>query len=393
MTWLKTVVTGLVLTLMLSGIPAWAQLSGSLQPTADCEPTAMACPANESLEVESLERSVDPKNEGPLQAFPSQPVVTGPLLTEVTPSVEASGSRLDSVSDLGIPASPAPSSGVDPSALDSSDRVYTRLDAMAILLREGMESLLVITALLAFLSRSGHADKSIWIWLGAGGGILASIGTAVALRVFFRSVLGDVDPDLLEGITGLVAAGLLVYVSLWLHRQSSAGAWKTYLEDQTTSVLEASNLLPLALIAFLSVYREGAETILLYVGMAPSISPSDLWSGLGMGSALLVLIAVLMLGLGLRVPLRPFFRGTSILIYLLGFKFIGNGIHNLQKVGRIPLHVVDVLPTFKKLGIYPTWETALAQIALVAVTISLLLWMRRDPSLQRAADSSTNRLR
>jgi high-affinity iron transporter len=354
----------------------------------------MACPADESLEVESLSRSVDPKNEGPLQALPSQPAVTGPFL-------EAPGSRLDQVQDLenvGIldslaPSSVVDSSALDPSAQDSSDRVYTRIDAMAILLREGMESLLVITALLAFLSRSGHADKSIWIWLGAGGGILASIGTAVALRFFFRSVLGDVDPDLLEGITGLVAAGLLVYVSLWLHRQSSAGAWKTYLEDQTTSVLEASNLLPLALIAFLSVYREGAETILLYVGMAPSISPSDLWSGLGMGSALLVLIAVLMLGLGLRVPLRPFFRGTSILIYLLGFKFIGNGIHNLQKVGRIPLHVVDILPTFKKLGIYPTWETALAQVALVAVTISLLLWMRRDPSLQRAADSSTNRLR
>ncbi|NJO85430.1 MAG: iron permease [Synechococcaceae cyanobacterium RM1_1_27] len=230
--------------------------------------------------------------------------------------------------------------------------------------------------------------KAAGSWLGAGGGILASIGTAVALRVFFRSILGDVDPDLLEGITGLVAAGLLVYVSLWLHRQSSAGAWKTYLEDQTTSVLEASNLLPLALIAFLSVYREGAETILLYVGMAPSISPSDLWSGLGMGSALLVLIAVLMLGLGLRVPLRPFFRGTSILIYLLGFKFIGNGIHNLQEVGRIPLHVAAFLPTLKKLGIYPTWETALAQVALVGITISLLLWMRRDPSLQRSTDPS-----
>ncbi len=394
LTWLKTVVTGLILTLMLSGIPAWAQPSGSLQSTAGCESTAMACPADESLEVESLSRSVDPKNEGPLQALPSQPVVTGPFLTDVTPSLEAPESRLDQVQDLenvGIldslaPSSVVDSSALDPSAQDSSDRVYTRIDAMAILLREGMESLLVITALLAFLSRSGHADKSIWIWLGAGGGILASIGTAVALRVFFRSVLGDVDPDLLEGITGLVAAGLLVYVSLWLHRQSSAGAWKTYLEDQTTSVLEASNLLPLALIAFLSVYREGAETILLYVGMAPSISPSDLWSGLGMGSALLVLIAVLMLGLGLRVPLRPFFRGTSILIYLLGFKFIGNGIHNLQKVGRIPLHVVDFLPTLKKLGIYPTWETALAQVALVAVTISLLLWMRRDPHPQISTD-------
>ncbi len=423
----KRLLLGVLVVVALSGIPGVTQGSmaqGVAIELSDvellgCESVTLACPADEGLP------QVDPPASQQLSQSLSQAILMGPTWPEPPETIET----IETIATIDIPdpqlsqeplsqelGSPVlaakgdleqqdqlvnsstgefipnpdePNSdnpGPDSTKQDpQAERVYTRLDAMTILLREGMESLLVITALLAFLNRSGHADKSFWIWLGAGGGILASIGTAVAIRVLFRSVLGDVDPDLLEGVTGLVAAGLLLYVSLWLHRQSSAGAWKRYIEEQTASVLQASTLLPLALIAFLAVYREGAETILLYVGMAPSISSADLWSGLGMGSALLVLIAVLMLGLGLRIPLRPFFRGTSLLIYLLGFKFVGNGIHNLQEVGRLPIHVAESLPTLKKLGIYPTWETALTQLALLGITIVLIVWIQRQSGSQQSA--------
>ncbi len=413
----KRLLLGVLVVVALSGIPGLTP--GSLAQGAavehsdaversECESVALACPASEGLP--QVDPPVSQHLNQQLSQGVAEAVLIGPTWPEPMiaianpqlspePSQELGSSALTSEGNLDqqdqqdpFVSSPTAQSTDQSIAVPDTtepdpqaERVYTRLDAMTILLREGMESLLVITALLAFLNRSGHADKSLWIWLGAGGGILASIGTAVAIRVLFRSVLGDVDPDLLEGVTGLVAAGLLIYVSFWLHRQSSAGAWKRYIEEQTASVLQASTLFPLALIAFLAVYREGAETILLYVGMAPSISSADLWSGLGMGSALLVLIAVLMLGLGLRIPLRPFFRGTSLLIYLLGFKFVGNGIHNLQEVGRLPIHVAESLPTLKKLGIYPTWETALTQLALLGITIVLIVWMQRQSGSQQSA--------
>ncbi|MBV9388723.1 MAG: FTR1 family protein [Chroococcidiopsidaceae cyanobacterium CP_BM_ER_R8_30] len=254
---------------------------------------------------------------------------------------------------------------------------YSLFDAAAILLREGLEALLVLVALLAFLSKSGNGDKAQWLWIGAGAGVLASILTAFVINLLFSNIAAGTNRELLEGITGLVAAVMLFYVSYWLHSKSSLGAWQGYIREQMTSALATNSVLSLALLAFLAVFREGAETVLFYIGIAPAISRTDLFEGLGLGLVVLVVIAVLMLGLGLKIPLKPFFVVASLLIYYLGFKFVGAGIHSLQVAGILPATPANLLPAVEGLGLYPTWETTLPQLALLVGAIAVILYTRR----------------
>jgi high-affinity iron transporter len=253
---------------------------------------------------------------------------------------------------------------------------YGVFDAMSILLREGLEALLIIAALLAFLQKSGNANKRRWIWLGGAAGILASIAAAIAIQQLFRSLVSGTNRELIKGITGLAAAALLCYVSYWLHSKSSLGGWQRYLKDKTDAALATGSLFSLAALAFLSVFREGAETALFYMGIAPAIALRDLLLGLGIGTVALAIIGVIVIGLGRRLPPQAFFHVTSLLICYLGFKFIGSGIRALQIARVLPETVVSWLPTSELLGLYPTWETTLPQLALLIAAIAIVLWTR-----------------
>ncbi len=253
---------------------------------------------------------------------------------------------------------------------------YTVFDAASILLREGLEALLVIAALLAFLKKSGNADKRHWVWGGGIVGIVASMATAIAIYALFRTFVTGTNRELIEGITGLVAAGMLFYVSYWLHSKTSIGGWQKYLKDQTSAAIARGSLINLGILAFLSVFREGAETALFYIGIAPSIALRDLLLGLAIGMVTLTVIGVLVIGMGVRIPLSQFFRVASLLIWYLGFKFIGGGIHALQVAGVVPATTASYLPNSELLGMFPTWETTLPQLALVALAITIVVTMR-----------------
>jgi high-affinity iron transporter len=264
---------------------------------------------------------------------------------------------------------------------------YTAFDAAAIILREGLEALLVIVALLAFLRKSGNADKRGWIWAGGALGILASIITAFVLQAIFSRVSAGTNRELIEGITGLVAAGLLFYVSYWLHSKASLGAWKKFIDQRTSQALARGSMIGLALLAFLAVFREGAETAVFYLGMAPSIPARDLFLGMALGIGVLVIAAVLMLVVGVRLPLRLFFRVAGLLVYYLGFKFVGTGLHALQVAGAIPTTPIPGLesnPVFEFFGIYPTWQTLLPQLALLLGALAIWFYLRTKEL--RAAD-------
>jgi high-affinity iron transporter len=265
-------------------------------------------------------------------------------------------------------------------------QTYGALDAAAIILREGLEALLVIVALLAFLRRSGNNHKRGWIWAGGALGVLASIVTAILLQAVFTRVSAGQNRELIEGMTGLVAAGLLFYVSYWLHSKASLHAWQGYISARTTRALARGSMAGLALLAFLAVFREGAETAVFYLGMAPAIALPDLLLGLGIGVAVLIVAAVLMLVAGVKLPLRPFFRIAGLLVYYLGFKFVGTGIHALQIADLVPASPIPGLPAIPFLGFYPTWETALPQFALLLGALAAFLYLRaRD---RRAAMAS-----
>jgi high-affinity iron transporter len=252
---------------------------------------------------------------------------------------------------------------------------YGVLDAAIIMLREGLEALLVVAALLAFLNKSGHSDKQRWIWAGAGAGVLLSVLVALAIQRMFSSAAAGASRELVEGLTGLLAAAMLVYVSYWLHSKSSLDAWQRYVRQRTTAALAGGGILSLALISFLSVFREGAETALFYIGIAPSIAGGDLALGIGLGTAALAVIGVVMLVFGLRIPLRPFFLVSSVLLYYLAFKFVGTGLHALQVAGALSATPAAV-PSWDPVGLFPTWETTLPQLALLLLATGVLVLSR-----------------
>jgi high-affinity iron transporter len=287
-----------------------------------------------------------------------------------------------------------------PEAQAVLDRMYTRLepyqqatrygifDAVVILLREGLEALLVIVALLAFLNKSGNTTGGRWVWGGAGAGLAASLLVGVVIQVLFSSLITPSNRESIEGLTGLVAAVMLLYVGYCLHSQSNIGAWQEYIKSRTTTALASGRMFGLGLLAFLAVFREGAETVLFFLGMTNNITATDLAFGLGIGTALLVILGFVMIVLGVRIPMRPFFTVASILVFYLCFKFTGAGIHALQVAGIVPADAATYLPSIDSLGMYPTWETTAPQLLLLAG--GLAVWLRgmlQDPKGKPGADS------
>jgi high-affinity iron transporter len=267
-----------------------------------------------------------------------------------------------------------------------AEQTYTVFDSAAIMLREGLEALLVIAALLAVLRRSNNQDKQIWIWGGAVLGIALSIAVAFILQAVFSQVAGGQNRELIEGITSLIAAGLLIYVSYWLHSKASLRGWQRYIDAGTAKALAKGNLIGLGLLALLAVFREGAETTIFYIGMAPAISPSDLLLGIGIGILLLGVAAWLMLVGGVRLPVRLFFRIAGLLVFYLGFKFVGTGIHNLQVAGVVGTTPIPFLPAIPVVGIYPTWQTLIPQLLMLAFAVAMALRLHaQDRQLAAAA--------
>lgn len=265
--------------------------------------------------------------------------------------------------------------------IEQANARYGIFDAAAILLREGLEALLVVAAILAFLVKSGNVDKRGWIYGGAIAGIIVSIIVAAVITAVSRTAFSGSNREVMEGVIGLVAAGMLFYVSYWMHGKAQAMAWQKFVRERTTQALASGSLFSLALLSFLSVFREGAETTLFYIGIMQSITMSDLLIGLGIAIVALTVIGVLIMRYGVRLPLRPFFLVASLLVFYLGFKFVGTGIHALQVAGTLPANIASWLPTIEFIGVFPTWETTIPQILLLAIAALVVFWAQRNAKL------------
>ncbi|MFD0699035.1 FTR1 family protein [Paenibacillus sp. GCM10027628] len=254
---------------------------------------------------------------------------------------------------------------------------YTMLDATTILLREGLEALLVVIALLGFLNKSGHGDKKRWIWVGVGSGLLVSILLGIVVQQLFSTSAFGNNNFLIAGCTGIFAAVMLLYMSYWLHSKSNVSNWQQYIRDQSVKALATGSLVSLSVLAFLAVFREGTETVLFMIGMASSISIGSLLGGIAIGAGILIIVAFLILKIGLRIPMRPFFLISSLFVFYLCFKFAGMGIHGLQLAGYMPATTATWLPSWDAIALYPTLESAIPQFALLASALFAVLWERR----------------
>jgi high-affinity iron transporter len=266
---------------------------------------------------------------------------------------------------------------------------YGVFDSAAILLREGLEALLILGALLAFLKKIGQADKSKWVWAGSGAGVAASVVIAIAVTALLAgAAAAGTNRELLEGVTGLFAAVMLIYMSYWLHTNANLAGWRRYVQEKMTIALQRNRLISLALIAFLAVFREGAETVLFYIGIAPATALSDLLLGILIALVILVVVGVAVIRYGARLPLKPFFTVASLMVLYLAFKFVGNGIHALQVADVMQATASESLPSISFFGIFPTWETTIAQLALAAVVVGVLTWRRFRPATVETAPAT-----
>ncbi|PFP24498.1 hypothetical protein COJ96_20800 [Bacillus sp. AFS073361] len=251
---------------------------------------------------------------------------------------------------------------------------YSLWDAALILLREGLEGLLIVATLLAFLKKMGQGAKQKWIWAGVGAGILASAVLAIIINIVFSSIVAASSREYIEGITGVVAVIMMLTVGAWLHNKSSIGNWNKYINQQMEQAIAKGSLVSFAFISFLSVFREGAETIIFYTGITPYISMQQLLLGVILAVGILAIVGFAIIYYSVKIPIRFFFKAATILIYILAFKILGISIHALQISDVLSTSTVHQLPFIDWIGLYPTLETTITQLLLVIVIVGLT-WM------------------
>ncbi|MGC4377930.1 FTR1 family protein [Fictibacillus sp. Mic-4] len=250
---------------------------------------------------------------------------------------------------------------------------YGIIDAALIPIREGLEALLVVGALLSFTKKAKAPKANKWIIGGVGAGILSSIALALLVSFIFTSVSFGDNNFLIVGWTGIIAALMLLYVSYWLHRQSHISNWTSYIREKSEAALGTGKMFSFALLSFLAVFREGTETVLFLIGLIQHMTPLRLLSGIALGLGTLAVIAFIFIKVGLKIPLKPFFIVSSVIVFYLCLKFTGTGIHSLQLAGVIPANVNLHLPSINFIGFYPSWYSAIPQIILVVAAIAVLL--------------------
>jgi high-affinity iron transporter len=221
------------------------------------------------------------------------------------------------------------------------------------------------------------------IWWGTGLAALASIATAIVLSALVAGAKGAAR-EALEGVVMLLAAGMLFYVSHWLLSQVETKRWLEFLKERARRGLELSGRGTLALTAFLAVYREGAETALLYQALAGSEGRTrpglvGLVMGLVLGLALLSIIAVAIRATTIRLPVRPFFKFSSLFLFALSVIFAGNGVFELQNSGVLRTTNVDWMGRgIPWLGVYPTVQVLSVQLLLLTGAVALWLMIPRS---------------
>jgi high-affinity iron transporter len=253
------------------------------------------------------------------------------------------------------------------------------IQSALILLREGLEAILVVGALIAFLVKLGAGERRREIHAGVAAAIGLSLLTAVLIETVFR--LGPAHQEMLEGLTMVVAVVMLFGVSYWLVARMEVAKWNAFVRTRLSDALSRPSMFALASVAFLAVYREGFETVLFYKALAVSAGgggravTGPIVAGIGVAAVALSLVYLAINRFGVRLPLRPFFAVTSGLLYLMAVVFAGKAVAELQESGAVSSTAIGWLGRVPSLGLYPTIESIAAQGLLAVLAVIALAWV------------------
>ena len=276
----------------------------------------------------------------------------------------------------------------DASSEESKEESSNKADIAAftasfsIMLREGFEAILIVGAIIAYLRRSEKDDKKrkqklMPVYVGSGLGIVASFGMAALLEAV--KLANTASQEIIEGVTALLAVVVLFYVSVWMLSKSEEDAWDKYIKSKIKVSSEKGSIFALAFTAFLAVFREGAEVVLFFQPMLMNSNTDMVWTGFVVGTICLVFVYIAVRVLSIKIPLKPFFIATSILMFIMSVSFLGAGIKELIEgdvivmtspvwLSWIPSNqVLDVL------GIYPILQTIVPQLILVIISVIIFV--------------------
>ena len=257
--------------------------------------------------------------------------------------------------------------------------------AFLILIREGLEALLVVAAVIAYLVKSGNKRFTKWIYLGVVAG-LAGSGLVAVLFTFLFGGSGPIQ-EISEGVCALIATLMLLWTSNWMLNKSSVEAWNNYIRNKTEAAVAGAQskvesgqrlglgmITSLAMLSFLAVFREGAETVIFYESIySMSQDAHGMWVGGLTAAAVLIVIFLILRFTSVKIPIGPFFLVTSIVMAALVVIFAGGGIHALIEGDLIEGTYLSIVPTNDWIGLYPYVETIAAQVIAAIVVVALFV--------------------
>lgn len=265
---------------------------------------------------------------------------------------------------------------------DSAGATTAFFGALTILLREGLEALLIVIAMIAFLRKAGRSEAMPYVHGGWIGALLAGAGTWAAATWLVE--ISGASREVTEGFAALFAAVVLVSVGIWMHGKSQADAWQRYIREKLSHALSKGSAWFLFLLAFVVVYREAFETVLFYAALWSQGHHAMILAGAATAVGALAVIAWMMLRYSRRLPFGTFFAISAALVAVLAVVLAGKGVAALQEAGWLPASLFAG-PRIDLLGIHPTVQGIAVQLAVVVVLLAGFGWNARNARAALAA--------
>ena len=243
----------------------------------------------------------------------------------------------------------------------------------SIILREGLEAFLVVITILSIIRSLNIPRAAGWVHLGWVAALLTGVGLWILAGTFFQ--FSGAQREVMEGIIAIFAVGVLLYVGFWMHSKSQAGRWQAFVKNRIQALAKTENMVGLAFLSFLVVFREAFESVLFLSAINMEVGEEHQFAftaGIVSAFAGLAIIAVLLLKYSKKIPIPKLFRYSAIVISILAVILAGKGVHSLQEAGIITLNLLPFDAQLGTIGFYATWETLGAQ--LITVLLVVILW-------------------
>jgi high-affinity iron transporter len=249
-------------------------------------------------------------------------------------------------------------------APDATSALSTFLGAATILLREGLEALLIVVAMIAFLRKAERMEVMPYVHAGWVGALVAGFLTWVVATWVIG--ISGANRELTEGFGSVFAAVVLLSVGIWMHGKAQADQWQHYIREKMSKALSGGSAWFLCGLAFVVVYREVFETILFYAALWSQGNGGAILAGALSACVALAVIAWAMLRYSRRLPIGKFFTFSSWLMAVLTVVLAGKGISALQEAGVVGIAPLRAVPRLSLVGLFPTAQTVAAQIVMIA---------------------------